>query len=67
MKNFTAVPGCGLKCDVSVIEPLLVDLDMEGVHNRKNQVGSMRIKTDHTVYGDIELPSLQIEGEFQRG
>ncbi|XP_041357192.1 copper-transporting ATPase 1-like [Gigantopelta aegis] len=66
VKNFSAVPGCGLKCEVSQIEPLLVDLDMEGVNNRKNQVGSVRIKTDHTVYGDIELQSLQIEDAAQQ-
>ncbi|XP_041356839.1 LOW QUALITY PROTEIN: copper-transporting ATPase 1-like [Gigantopelta aegis] len=64
VKNFSAVPGCGLKCDVTQIEPLLATLDMEGVNNRKNRVGSINIKTDHSLYGDIELATMLIADAF---
>ena len=66
VKNFTAVPGCGLKCEVSQLEPLLASIDIEGVNNRKNRVGSINIKTDHSVYGDIELATMRIGGSYPR-
>ncbi|KAJ8298432.1 hypothetical protein KUTeg_024963 [Tegillarca granosa] len=50
--DFQAVPGCGLKCKVSQVESLLTQIDLEGVNNRKNQIGDLRVKIDKV---DIEL------------
>lgn len=49
VSDFQAVPGCGLKCIVSQIEPLLTNLDLEEINNRKNEVGSLRIKTENVL------------------
>ncbi|VDH90141.1 Cu+-exporting ATPase [Mytilus galloprovincialis] len=49
VSDFQAVPGCGLKCTVSQIEPLLTNLDLEQINNRKNEVGSLRIKTENVL------------------
>ncbi|XP_052076803.1 copper-transporting ATPase 1-like isoform X2 [Mytilus californianus] len=49
VSDFQAVPGCGLKCIVSQIEPLLTNLDLEQINNRKNEVGSLRIKTENVL------------------
>ncbi|XP_059152598.1 copper-transporting ATPase 1-like isoform X2 [Physella acuta] len=48
--DFSAVPGCGIKCKVSNIESLLLGLDMEGVNNRKNKYGSQLIKIDNLLF-----------------
>ncbi|XP_076117388.1 copper-transporting ATPase 1-like [Mytilus galloprovincialis] len=49
VSDFQAVPGCGLKCTVSQIESLLTNLDLEQINNRKNEVGSLRIKTENVL------------------
>ena len=53
VSDFQAVPGCGLKCNVTGVEPILTDLDMEGVNNRKNYIGSLRIRIDNVALGEI--------------
>jgi len=61
--DFQAVPGCGLKCGVSQVESLLTQVDVEGVNNRKNQIGSTRVKTDNIMFqGDDDIP-IHIEGK----
>lgn len=62
-QHYQAVPGCGLKCTVTQIDGILVDIDMEGVNNRKNLMGSTRVKTDNVLY-DREEISATIEGEL---
>ncbi|CAL1541938.1 unnamed protein product [Lymnaea stagnalis] len=52
--EFSAVPGCGIKCKVSHVESILKGLDMEGVNNRKNRYGSQQIKIDNFMSGDLE-------------
>ena len=44
--DFKAVPGCGLKCKVTGIESLLLDVDMDGVKNRRNRQGSLKLRVD---------------------
>ena len=58
VSDFQAVPGCGLKCTVSQVEPMLTDLDMEGVNNRKNYIGSLRVRIDNVTCDEI----IPIEG-----
>ncbi|KAK3099390.1 hypothetical protein FSP39_003672 [Pinctada imbricata] len=58
--NFQAVSGCGLRCTVSQVETLLSQVDMEEVNNRKNQIGSIRIRTDNVVFESDE-PGVKIE------
>ena len=53
VSDFQAVPGCGLKCTVSQVEPMLTDLDMEGVNNRKNYIGSLRVRIDNVSSDEI--------------
>lgn len=54
--DFQAVPGCGLKCTVSNVESLLQDVDFEGVQNRRNMAGSLRVKIDNfPEAGDLPL------------
>jgi len=60
VSDFQAVPGCGLKCTVSNVETLLNTLDMEGVNNRKNLMGSVRVKIDNVMFDDDAQP-LEIE------
>ncbi|CAE1312402.1 copA [Acanthosepion pharaonis] len=45
--NFQAVPGCGLHCKVSQVESLLSNIDIEGVRNRKNVFGSLKVRVDN--------------------
>lgn len=59
--DFQAVPGCGLKCTVSNLEAVLSTLDVEGVKNRKNQMGSLRVKIDQVGLQD-DNASVHIEG-----
>lgn len=47
VSNFQAVPGCGLRCKVSNVESLLSNIDIEGVHNRKNIFGSLKVRVDN--------------------
>ena len=49
VSDFEAVPGCGLKCTVTQIEQLLTNVDLEQANNRKNEVGSLRIKTENVM------------------
>lgn len=44
--EFKAVPGCGLKCKVTGIESLLLDVDVDGVKNRRNKQGSLVLRID---------------------
>ena len=37
--DFKAVPGCGLKCKVTGIESLLLDVDMDGVYHYESMSG----------------------------
>ncbi|XP_060556609.1 copper-transporting ATPase 1-like isoform X2 [Ruditapes philippinarum] len=48
--DFQAVPGCGLKCIVSNLESILQSLDMISVNNRKNLIGSLRVKIDNVMH-----------------
>uniref|UniRef100_A0A0B7B2G7 P-type Cu(+) transporter n=2 Tax=Arion vulgaris TaxID=1028688 RepID=A0A0B7B2G7_9EUPU len=57
VSDFSAVPGCGIKCKVSHVENLMVGVDMQGVNNRMNQVGSLRIRIDNLLFGDHEINS----------
>ncbi|XP_045204361.2 LOW QUALITY PROTEIN: copper-transporting ATPase 1-like [Mercenaria mercenaria] len=57
--DFQAVPGCGLKCSVSNLESVLQSLDMDGVNNRKNLAGSLRVKIDNVLHSNA------IEDVFQ--
>lgn len=60
--DFQAVPGCGLKCSVSNLEPLLEAVDLQGINNRKNQMGSVRVRTDNVL---INTDGTQdIDGKF---
>jgi Cu+-exporting ATPase len=60
-QDYQAVPGCGLKCTVSQIDGLLNDIDLEGINNRKNLMGSTRVRTDNVLREGEEL-SATIEG-----
>ena len=60
--NFTAVPGCGLKCTVSQVESLMSRLDVVAVNNRKNNMGSVRVRTDNILQSDDQDVSIRIEG-----
>ncbi|BFZ14956.1 hypothetical protein BsWGS_17994 [Bradybaena similaris] len=55
VSDFSAVPGCGIKCKVSNVENLISGVDMDGVNTRMNQVGSVRIRIDNLIYGDQEI------------
>lgn len=57
------MPGCGLKCTVSQIDGLLNDIDLEGINNRKNLMGSTRVKTDNVLFDGEEI-SATIEGRI---
>lgn len=50
---------------VSNLEPVLAALDLQGVKNRKNQMGSLRVKTDQ-VGLEEDNQSLHIEGKYFR-
>ncbi|XP_005093403.1 copper-transporting ATPase 1 isoform X2 [Aplysia californica] len=52
VSEFSAVPGCGIKCKVSHIEGLLSRTDSNAVNSRKNRAGSQTIRTDNLVYGE---------------
>ncbi|XP_056011755.1 copper-transporting ATPase 1-like isoform X3 [Ostrea edulis] len=54
-QDYQAVPGCGLKCTVSQIDGLLNDIDLEGINNRKNLMGSTRVKTDNVLFDGEEI------------
>ncbi|XP_061164353.1 copper-transporting ATPase 1-like [Saccostrea echinata] len=54
-QGYQAVPGCGLKCTVTQIDGLLTDIDLEGVNNRKNLMGSTRVKTDNVLFDGEEI------------
>ena len=60
MSDFQAVPGCGLKCTVSQVDQLLTSVDMEEVNNRKNYIGSLRVRIDNVIF-DHEIT---IEGKL---
>ena len=60
--DFQAVPGCGLKCNVSQMEPLLTNLDLEAVNNRKNYMGSLRVHIDKIIVDEVLDSSVAIEG-----
>lgn len=62
MTDFQAVPGCGLKCKVSQVEPLLTQIDLEGVNNRKNQIGDLRVKIDNVGFDEADDNPIHIEG-----
>ncbi|XP_033744011.1 copper-transporting ATPase 1-like isoform X2 [Pecten maximus] len=59
--DFQAVPGCGLKCLVSHVESLLTHVDLVAVNNKKNQTGSLRVKTDNVMFRGDDNKSLHIE------
>lgn len=61
VSEFSAVPGCGIKCKVSHVENLMVDVDMAGVNNRMNQVGSLRIRIDNLMFGDQDINSAGVD------
>ncbi|KAK3577035.1 hypothetical protein CHS0354_003116 [Potamilus streckersoni] len=49
VSDFQTVPGCGLKCSITQIEPLLEEPDPEGINNRGNMTGRLRIKIDNGI------------------
>ncbi|KAL4229704.1 ATPase Cu transporting protein 7B [Mactra antiquata] len=57
--DFQAVPGCGLKCSVSNLESLLETVDLQGINNRKNQMGSVRVKTDNVLIGEDQPQQIE--------
>ncbi|KAL3879471.1 hypothetical protein ACJMK2_031767 [Sinanodonta woodiana] len=59
VSDFQAVPGCGLKCSISQMESLLEHVDLEGVNNRKNMIGSVRVKIDN-VMPDSEVGNIPV-------
>ncbi|XP_060064791.1 copper-transporting ATPase 1-like [Ylistrum balloti] len=59
--DFQAVPGCGLKCSVSHVEGLLTHVDLVAVNNKKNQSGSLRVKTDNVMFHGEDNSTIQIE------
>lgn len=59
--DFQAVPGCGLKCLVSHVEGLMTRVDLVAVNNKKNQSGSLRVKTDNVTFRGDDNNSLHIE------
>ncbi|XP_021371142.1 copper-transporting ATPase 1-like isoform X2 [Mizuhopecten yessoensis] len=59
--DFQAVPGCGLKCLVSHVESLLTHVDLVAVNNKKNQTGSLRVKTDNVMFKGDDNNSIHIE------
>lgn len=62
--EFQAVPGCGLKCNVSNLESVLHCLDLEGVNNRKNMIGSLRVKIDNVMFHNRIEDVLQMDGLY---
>ncbi|WAQ98476.1 ATP7A-like protein [Mya arenaria] len=52
--DFQAVPGCGLKCSVSNLEPIFSAIDFEGINNRKNINGSLRVKIDNVLFDNVD-------------
>lgn len=57
------MPGCGLQCTVTQIDGVLVDIDLEGVNNRKNLMGSTKVMTDNVLYDGEEITAT-IEGQI---
>lgn len=62
-QGYQAVPGCGLQCTVTQIDGVLVDIDLEGVNNRKNLMGSTKVMTDNVLYDGEEITAT-IEGQI---
>jgi hypothetical protein len=62
--DFQAVPGCGLKCIVSNLESILQSLDMTSVNNRKNLIGSLRVKIDNVMHNTAIEEVFQMEGKL---
>jgi hypothetical protein len=62
--DFQAVPGCGLKCIVSNLESILQSLDMISVNNRKNLIGSLRVKIDNVMHNTAIEEVFQMEGKL---
>uniref|UniRef100_A0A8W8LF78 Uncharacterized protein n=1 Tax=Magallana gigas TaxID=29159 RepID=A0A8W8LF78_MAGGI len=54
-QGYQAVPGCGLQCTVTQIDGVLVDIDLEGVNNRKNLMGSTKVMTDNVLFDGEEI------------
>ncbi|CAG5115771.1 unnamed protein product [Candidula unifasciata] len=55
VSDFSAVPGCGIKCKVSLVDNLINGVDTDAVNSRMNQVGSLRIRIDNLIFGDQEI------------
>lgn len=62
-QGYQAVPGCGLQCTVTQIDGVLVDIDLEGVNNRKNLMGSTKVMTDNVLFDGEEITAT-IEGQI---
>lgn len=63
--NFTAVPGCGLKCSVSNIESVIESevADVETMNRRNSSLSTKAIITRHQSDEDGGS-SVHIEGKF---
>lgn len=48
-QGYLAVPGCGLKCNVTQIDGMLKTVNMEDVNRRKNWMGSTEVITDYVL------------------
>lgn len=64
--DFSAVPGCGLKCNVSNVESVVDgDLDVEMMNRRNSALSAKAVITRH--HGDENLtPSIGFEGELRQ-
>ncbi|KAH9495204.1 ATPase Cu transporting protein 7A [Bulinus truncatus] len=54
VSEFSAVPGCGIKCKVSHLESILSGVDVVDVNNRRNKSGSQTIIIDNLLHGAQE-------------
>uniref|UniRef100_A0A2C9KE23 P-type Cu(+) transporter n=2 Tax=Biomphalaria glabrata TaxID=6526 RepID=A0A2C9KE23_BIOGL len=61
VSEFSAVPGCGIKCKVSHLESILSGINLSEVNNRKNKFGSQNILIDNLLYGIQETANLILD------
>ena len=67
VKDFTAIPGCGLKCNVTALEQILDKLDMVAVSGEQDEQKTSTVLADcmggDTLSNQPALPVFTVSGE----